>query len=272
MDQGVIATFKAYYQHCMMKQLITAIDGEGRPTIKQFWAKYDIKKTINNVNESWMKVKEEMVSGCCGQIWEECVTDFKGFANMADVRRDIVHLSHLAGFTEVEKDVEDLLESHDQPLSSKDLMQLEQERAVTEEEEEEPEPQRILDIKTLWEVFSGIDRSLELLKEHDPNSARSGTASPHAADPDIPVAIQASLATPAASPNTPAAIQASPTTPTTNPVSHATSSASPVTSPATSATASPPIPVIAGLSPSAAHSSPSSMVDLFLISDDDDDE
>ncbi|XP_063843232.1 tigger transposable element-derived protein 1-like [Scylla paramamosain] len=290
MDQDVIATFKTFYQSRTIKQLITAIDGEGRPKIKQFWAKCDIK-AIDNINESWMEIKEQTVNGCWRQIWEECVTDFKGFTDMADVRRDIVHLSHLAGFTEVDElDVEDFLESHDQPLSNEDLVQLEQERLVTEEEEEEElEPQRGLDIKTLREVFIGIVRSLEPLKECDPNPARSRMAI-YAIDKALKVYWEiydlkrrqakqftissffkpsASPVSPAANPDTPAAVQAIPATP--------------AASPSISATASPPIPAIAGPSTSAAagpsfsvttpadHSSPFSSVDPFLISDDKDD-
>lgn len=42
-------------------------------------------------------------------------------------------------------------------------------------EEEEEDPKRGSDIKTLQEVFTVTENSLELLKKHDPNPPRSGT-------------------------------------------------------------------------------------------------
>ncbi|KAK3870200.1 hypothetical protein Pcinc_024545 [Petrolisthes cinctipes] len=54
-------------------------------------------------------------------------------------------------------------------------MELVKERAIVEEEEEK-EPERGLDVKTLSEVFSSNDHTMELLKERDANPARSGAA------------------------------------------------------------------------------------------------
>lgn len=42
---------------------MNAIDREGRPAKKQFWAKYNIKKTIVNINESLKEVNEQRVNG-----------------------------------------------------------------------------------------------------------------------------------------------------------------------------------------------------------------
>ncbi|KAK8401040.1 hypothetical protein O3P69_002667 [Scylla paramamosain] len=77
MDQDVTTTFKAYYQRCTMKQLITASNGEGRPTIKQFWAKYNIKKAIDNINKSWMLVNEQTVNGTGHQILRKVFNDIE---------------------------------------------------------------------------------------------------------------------------------------------------------------------------------------------------
>lgn len=121
------------------------------------------------------------MNGCWTKIWKECVNDFARFKvkDTSEVRKDIARLSHLAGFKEVnEDDIQELLDSHDEPLSNEDLMQLEQERAKTEDDDanQEEETVRGLDVKTLQEVFSSIEHAMELLKECDPNPARSDTA------------------------------------------------------------------------------------------------
>lgn len=73
-----------------------------------------------------------------------------------------MRLSHLAGF----KNVQELLDYHDRPLSNEGHMKLDQDRTINETmDEEEEEPQRCLNIKTLREVFSLIE----------PNLARSAT-------------------------------------------------------------------------------------------------
>ena len=162
-----------------MKQLVEGTDGPDMPTIKEFWSAYHIKKAIDNINASWKEVTDKTMNGCWGKLWPECNTGFGGFDGAANVRaitNDIVRLSHLAGFREVdEDDIEDLLESHDEPLTNEELMDLAQERALNEETEaeEENEPQRGLDVGTLREVLNGMEHLMELLKERDPNPARS---------------------------------------------------------------------------------------------------
>lgn len=177
MDQGIIATFKAYYQRRTMQQLIDGTDGEGMPTIKQWWSAYNIKKGIYNIDAAWKEVTPQAMNGCWRKIWPEVVHDFKGFDVQA-VRGDIVKLSHTAGFTDVdEQDVQELLDSHDQPLSVEDLLQMQEQRALAEDEEEEEEDEsRGLTLAKLREVLNGVDTLMGILQDADPNTARSANA------------------------------------------------------------------------------------------------
>ena len=91
-----------------------------------------------------------------GKLWPECRNNFKGFSDsINEVKKDIVRLSHEVGFTEVdEEDLDGLLESHSEPLSNEELLELERAAAEKEEEEEnEPEPLRGLDIKNLQKAL-----------------------------------------------------------------------------------------------------------------------
>ncbi|KAK4320480.1 hypothetical protein Pmani_008646 [Petrolisthes manimaculis] len=96
---------------------------------------------------------------------------------MGTIRKDIVRFSHLAGFKEVdEDDVQELLQSHSEPLSNEDLMRLDQDRALQGDDDDDDDdnaPQRGLDIKTLREICTTIDETLDKVKERDPNPARS---------------------------------------------------------------------------------------------------
>ncbi|MPC83461.1 hypothetical protein E2C01_078172 [Portunus trituberculatus] len=111
------------------------------------------------------------------KVWSERAHDFPGFAedNIGAIRNDIANLCHRAGFDEVDdNDVQDLLESHAEPLSNDELIELDKASQKAEKEgDEEKEPVSCLDIKTLRECLGGIEKGLETLKERDPNPARS---------------------------------------------------------------------------------------------------
>jgi hypothetical protein len=62
MNQGVIASFKAYYLRQTLERLTEAVDKEDGPTIKEFWKSFNvldavkiIKDTLNAVTESILK-------------------------------------------------------------------------------------------------------------------------------------------------------------------------------------------------------------------------
>ncbi|MPC72128.1 hypothetical protein E2C01_066422 [Portunus trituberculatus] len=83
-------------------------------------------------------------------------------------------MCHRAGFNEVDDDdVEDLLESHAEPLSNDELIELDKSSQEAEKEGDKDEPVRGLGIKTLRLCLDDIEKALETLKECDPNPARS---------------------------------------------------------------------------------------------------
>ncbi|MPC56429.1 hypothetical protein E2C01_050390 [Portunus trituberculatus] len=70
---------------------------------------------------------------------------------------------------------QDLLESHAEPLSNDELIELDKASQEAEKEGDEQEPVCGPDIKTLRKCL-GIEKTLETLKERDPNPARSSQA------------------------------------------------------------------------------------------------
>ncbi|XP_042222769.1 tigger transposable element-derived protein 1-like [Homarus americanus] len=100
MDQGVIAAFKAYYLRSTFKKLIEATEeGNDKASVLQFWKKFNIKHAIDIIVEAW---------------------------------------GEQVGFAEVESaDVEELLESHCEDLSTEDLQQLVDSGKIEDAEDEE---------------------------------------------------------------------------------------------------------------------------------------
>ncbi|CAH2302071.1 tigger transposable element-derived 1-like [Pelobates cultripes] len=56
MDQGVIATFKAYYLRRTFHQLIEHMDREDKQSMLDFWKQYYIMKAVSNIDLSWKEV------------------------------------------------------------------------------------------------------------------------------------------------------------------------------------------------------------------------
>ncbi|KAK4312082.1 hypothetical protein Pmani_016438 [Petrolisthes manimaculis] len=157
-------------------------------TVKALSIWEDLKKKDYEVKEgttfsaskdaAWKEVSENAMNGSWRKLWKDCVTDFTGFPDLKDVRKDLVRLLHSAGFNEVdEEDIQQLFDSHAEPLSNEDLMEIEQERALADQEDnDDDEPRRELGIKELREAFQHIEKGMELFREYDLNPARSGAA------------------------------------------------------------------------------------------------
>ena len=109
------------------------------------------------------------------KVWPECVHNFPGFAedNIGAIRGDIINLCHKAGFDGVDHDVEDLLESHVDPLSNEELIELDKALQEAKKEGYEEEPMRGLDFRTLKECLRSIEKALEIPKDRDPNPTKS---------------------------------------------------------------------------------------------------
>lgn len=69
-------------------------------TIKEWWSAYNIKKRIYHIDKSLKEVTAQALNGYWRKIWPEVAHDFEGFDVYA-VKKDIVQLSHTAGFTDI---------------------------------------------------------------------------------------------------------------------------------------------------------------------------
>ena len=173
MDQGVIAAFKAYYVKHTMLQLIKKTDKD-KLSIKEFWRTYNIKMALENIEDSWAEASASTMNAVWKKVWPECVHNFTGFADVPLITSQIVDLAQEAGFEEVdEEDVDDLLESHAEPLSNEDLMELEQQWALEEEEDAVTPSSEHLTMKNLSQILSSFESAIEFVIEQDPNLERS---------------------------------------------------------------------------------------------------
>ncbi|XP_042235751.1 tigger transposable element-derived protein 1-like, partial [Homarus americanus] len=141
MDQGVIAAFKAYDLRRTFKKLIEATEeGNDKASVLQFWKKFNIKHAIDIIVEAW---------------------------------------GEQVGFAEVESaDVEELLESHCEDLSTEDLQQLVDSGKIEDAEDEEVQDAKPRELPTsvLSSILREVDTQLQRLEDNDYNAERSRIA------------------------------------------------------------------------------------------------
>uniref|UniRef100_A0A3B4DXP7 DDE-1 domain-containing protein n=1 Tax=Pygocentrus nattereri TaxID=42514 RepID=A0A3B4DXP7_PYGNA len=69
MDQGVIASFKAYYLRRTIAMALGATEKNKDLTLKDFWKSYNIRDSVKNIADSWDEVKQTNMNG----VWKNCV-------------------------------------------------------------------------------------------------------------------------------------------------------------------------------------------------------
>eukprot|EP00106_Octopus_bimaculoides_P018423 XP_014785865.1 PREDICTED: tigger transposable element-derived protein 1-like [Octopus bimaculoides] len=139
MDQGAIATFKAYYLRTTFSKAIAATES-GELNLRDFWKNYNIADCIKNIYASWEEVTEKCMQG----IWKKClkrfVNNFEGFDNEEHVRsinRRVVDLANELNLEVEVNDIQELVEYEEGELTTEDLIELEALQHVEEEQTEE---------------------------------------------------------------------------------------------------------------------------------------
>ncbi|CAH2220635.1 tigger transposable element-derived 1-like [Pelobates cultripes] len=75
MDQGVIATFKAYYLRRTFHQLIEHMDREDKQSVLDFWKQFHIMKAVSNIDLSWKELTQQCLKAVWKKIWPELCED-----------------------------------------------------------------------------------------------------------------------------------------------------------------------------------------------------
>ncbi|XP_006635468.2 tigger transposable element-derived protein 1-like [Lepisosteus oculatus] len=178
MDQGVTFIFKAYYLQMTFAQARAVTEGEPGKTLQDFWKGYNIYQAIRNIATAW----EDISKGCMNSVWKKLcpqfVHGFRGFDKDAAFKEVANKIVKLAQGLELEVDVVDiegLIQSHAEELSSEDLMELEAQRLAEEAKEEDHEPVEEPKSFTPQEMsvaFREINTAMGRFESMDPNASR----------------------------------------------------------------------------------------------------
>uniref|UniRef100_A0A8C3FPC4 DDE-1 domain-containing protein n=1 Tax=Chrysemys picta bellii TaxID=8478 RepID=A0A8C3FPC4_CHRPI len=81
MDQGIIASFKAYLTSTFA-QAIWATEKEGGPTLKEIWKGFNIYHAVKNIGEAWNEVKQSNLNGVWKKLCPDFVSDFQALQTL----------------------------------------------------------------------------------------------------------------------------------------------------------------------------------------------
>nr|XP_042711711.1 tigger transposable element-derived protein 1-like [Chrysemys picta bellii] len=126
MDQGVMTKFRAYYLQRTFFMLIKETAGEGKPSVKEFCKSYNLLNGVGNTHAAWKMVTSQCRNGVWHHAWLDAVHSFLGFDAIPALEQEIVKLAKDVGLAEVEDDVQELLDSHNEQLTNEELIELDQ--------------------------------------------------------------------------------------------------------------------------------------------------
>lgn len=176
MDQTAIVTFKLYYMRSIMKQAIKATDMGGGPTLKDFLKNYNIWNAIENIGNAWAEIKESTMKGSWKKLCPQMMSDFIDFYETPEtITLEIVHLMKDLNLYVNSEDVNEVIESHSEPLSNEYLMDQQGNENDIQIESEEDEPEEIikpLTLKKMNKAFTHLETFLNIMEECDSNGER----------------------------------------------------------------------------------------------------
>ncbi|KAM4045427.1 tigger transposable element-derived protein 1-like [Anomaloglossus baeobatrachus] len=172
MDQGVIATFKAFYLRRVIGNALAATGKNKDLTLKDFWKTYNILDAVNNIAYSWDEVKQTSMNGVWKKLCPQFMNDVTEVQESGtSVIKNVVDMSKIMNLEVEEEDVTELLASHGEEFSAEDLIHLEKQMIEEEEDILTTEPKRFTR-QGLAGGFALIEEGLSRFEAEDPNMER----------------------------------------------------------------------------------------------------
>jgi len=167
MDQQVISNFKKLYTKALFQRCFE-VTSDTELTLRDFWKNhFNILHCLRLIDKAWDEVSFRTLKSSWRNLWPDCVAmkDLEDTATEATVVNEIVSLGKSMGLHVDSDDVEELIEEHQNELTTEELQELQREKQeVTEDvssEEEEKENISTKEIKELCHHWENIEHSVQ---------------------------------------------------------------------------------------------------------------
>ena len=151
-----------------------------KDVVRHHWKSYTIRDILWHVRDA----RKEVTEFCIRWVWKKCclelAVDFGGFNLSERLSEECLKLTRRVGLNEIkENDIDSLLKSTGQELSTEELYELEkQHRQLEEEVEAEQHPTapltKQLTTKILKRLLGIINQGLDYLEEVNPDYEQAG--------------------------------------------------------------------------------------------------
>ncbi|XP_070607669.1 tigger transposable element-derived protein 1-like [Erythrolamprus reginae] len=192
MDQQVIANFKKLYMKHLFRRCFDVTENTNL-TLREFWKDhFNIVSCLNIIDLAWQEVSRRNLNSAWKKLWPAAVAprdsaepegETEDITETDTPLEEIVSLGKCMGLEVDEGDINELVEEHEEPLSTEDLkalhdmqqMDLTQEMSSSEEEMQEP-PKAIptSEIKAMLAQWENVVSFVE--KNHPEKVATSRSA------------------------------------------------------------------------------------------------
>ncbi|CAM5144931.1 unnamed protein product [Natator depressus] len=177
LDQGVIRCFKAKYTRLTFSWIHSSVDADPNLNVMECWKSFDVANCITYIKQTMDAIKPEIVNACWRNLWKECVNDFKGFPTIDKEVKCIVQVARQVGgdgFVNIlEEEIEELIESHRETLTNKELEELIKSSTEDKDVDDEQEEPASWNPHKFAEVFQAAKHLNGLISEYDPSMERS---------------------------------------------------------------------------------------------------
>ncbi|GLV42032.1 hypothetical protein CBL_05009 [Carabus blaptoides fortunei] len=187
MDQGVMRLLKAFYTRRMFTQAVTvtATEHVHCKTLQEFLTDFNIYGALLNIVDAWHEIPDTAINSAWIKLYapfvKDCVSTDETLQNVIE---NILDMSRQLKINLGEDDVQMLLDSHAENLTSEELIELsrEKQRIASVQTFNMELAEKRFDTKLLAQAFKKFDEGLELLEQQDPNTSRYASVSRHIAN------------------------------------------------------------------------------------------
>ncbi|XP_070592937.1 tigger transposable element-derived protein 1-like [Erythrolamprus reginae] len=192
MDQQVIANFKKLYTKHLFRRCFDVTENTNL-TLREFWKDhFNIVSCLNIIDLAWQEVSRRNLNSAWKKLWPAAVAprdsaepegETEDITETDTPLEEIVSLGKCMGLEVDEGDINELVEEHEEPLSTEDLkalhemQQMEMTQEMSSSEEEVQEPQKAIptsEIKAMLAQWENVVSFVE--KNHPEKVATSRSA------------------------------------------------------------------------------------------------
>ncbi|BFZ09461.1 hypothetical protein BsWGS_12500 [Bradybaena similaris] len=182
MDQQVISNFKKLYIKHLFKMCFDITENT-QLTLREFWkTHFDIVVCLKIIDMAWQEVTRRTLNAAWRKLWPEVVAprDFEDFEVEAEVN-EILSLGKGLGLEVNDEDIEDLIQDHQEELSTSELKELEamQHSAVQEGFSEKEQEAIIIPLAKIKDILGKFHEISEFIEKNHPEKVFTNRAISH---------------------------------------------------------------------------------------------